>query len=109
MQSTDAQQICTRYGSQFAPPASSDKLGIALATLHLLPLNALRVVPENGTCGWYIWGGEEISTDVDFFQPLHVAHLRDHCPSLVPYLGLAPGWRVFLAPTQVGVWFDPTL
>lgn len=91
------------------PPLLSDKVGIALATLQELPLNALRHKPEGGTCGWYIWGGEHFSEDKDFFQPLHVAHLADHVPLLVPYLDLAPGWRVLLAPNYEDVWFDASL
>jgi hypothetical protein len=30
-------------------------------------------------------------------------------PALVPYLGLAPGWRVLLAPSHIDVWYDPML
>ena len=26
---------------------------------------------------------------------------------VLPYLGLAPGWRFLLAPGHVDVWFDP--
>ncbi|MGB4812803.1 MAG: hypothetical protein WBP13_10060 [Methylophilaceae bacterium] len=81
------------------------KLGIALATLHLLPLYASRYMQENGTCGWYIYGGE-YSSDPDFYQPLHVAHLSQYCPQIIPYLALAPGWRVILAPDFEDVWFD---
>jgi hypothetical protein len=83
--------------------------GIALHTLTSVPLNALRHPPEHGTCGWYIWGGETLSDDPTFFKPLHVSHLSEVCPSIVPYLGLAPGWRVLIAPNQEEVWFDETL
>lgn len=89
--------------------SADEKVGIALGTLHLEPLNALRHPPENGTSGWYIWGGEELSADPDFFQPLHAAHLPEFVPQLVPFLALAPGWRVMLAPGQLEVWHDPEL
>ena len=82
---------------------------MALDTLTAQPLNALRHQPTDGTSGWYIWGGESLSEDPEFFAPLHHAHLAEYCPALVPYLGLGPGWRVLLAPNQEEVWFDETL
>mgnify|MGYP006920741489 CR=1 FL=1 len=103
-----ANVICTRFGSIPMPPLPSEKVGIALQTLHLLPLNALRRHPEHGTCGWYIWGGE-LSTQPEFFQPLHFSHLFERLPNLVPYLSLAPGWRILLASNYEDVWYDETL
>jgi hypothetical protein len=101
--------ICAEFGSEFVPPDADSKVGIALSSLGKEPLNALRHPPEGSTCGWYIWGGEELSEDVDFFQPLHVRHLVQHCPAIVPYLALAPGWRVLLAPGQEDVWYDTAI
>lgn len=97
--------ICERFGSEVAPADLDSKVGIALSTLGLLPLTAIRHKSENGTCGWYIWGGE-YSSDPDFFQSLHVAHLPKYCPTIIPYLALAPGWGVILAPDYEDVWFD---
>ena len=101
-------QICERYGASFLPSSSSDKLGLARNT-NLKPLNGLRHPPESGTCGWFIWGGTEFSEAVDFFQPLHVAHVEDKCPSAMPFLGLAPGWRFLVDEEHVDVWFDENL
>ncbi|WP_207393350.1 immunity protein Imm33 domain-containing protein [Duganella aceris] len=106
--STDQQQVCQRYNVQCMPPAGHEKVGIALATLANVPLHAARVQPENGDCGWYIYGGE-YSTDTDFYQPLCAAHLSEYCDKIVPYLGLPPGWRVLLAPNYEDVWFDEEL
>ena len=97
--------ICARFKSEVIVPAPSEKLGIALNTLGLLPLYAVRNKIENGTCGWYIWGGEYSSAD-DFYQPLHVHHLVDCCPRIIPYLALAPGWRLILAPDYEDVWLE---
>jgi len=102
------ESVCVRYESAFVPPHDEDKLGVALATLGHPPLNALRHRPENGTCGWYIWGGD-FSQDPEFFQSLHVRHIVDYAPNLVPFLALAPGSRVLLAPGQLEVWHDPSL
>ena len=100
--------ICSSYGSEFRPPQEDELLGVAVSSLGLLPLNALRHEPENGTCGWYVWGGD-YSDLPDFFQPLHAHHLVEHARQLIPFLGLAPGWRVLLAPGQCDVWRDQSL
>ena len=101
-------EVCREFGSAFCPLDEDDCVGIALITLTRTPLNALRHNAENGTSGWYIWGGE-YSDDPAFFQPLHAHHLVGHAPALVPYLALAPGWRVLLAPGHKDIWYDPTL
>jgi hypothetical protein len=106
--SDDQKQICQRFGAEYAPPDMNGRVGIALQTLENLPLHAVRVQPENGDCGWYIYGGE-VSADVNFYQPLCVAHLPDYCAMIVPYLALPPGWRVLLAPAYEDVWFDDEL
>jgi hypothetical protein len=72
-------------------------------------LNALRHSPEGDTSGWYIWGGERLLDEPEFFKPLHVSHLAEYCPSLLPYIGLAPGWRVVLASGHEDVWYDQSL
>ena len=111
MKSREAKQkeICHRYNSEYILPQPDTKVGIALNTLHKEPLNALRHPPEADTCGWYIYGGEELSEDPDFFQPLHIEHLSARCPMIVPYLGLAPDWRVLLTIDYEDVWYDDTL
>ena len=100
--------VCGKVGSAFCPLDEDDCVGVALATLDQAPLNALRHHAENGTSGWYIWGGE-YSDDPGFFQPLHVHHLVARAPAIVPYLALAPGWRVLLAAGHEDIWYDPAL
>ncbi len=101
-------KICQRFNSNFVPPEQTQKVGIAMNSLQRLPLNALRLAPTEDTSGWYVWGGE-ISDSPDFFAPLHVSHIPGKCPALVPYLALAPGWRVQLAPGHEDIWFDDEL
>jgi hypothetical protein len=72
-------------------------------------LSTRYATPEHGTCGWYIWGGGEFPQDPEFFQALHVEHLSEYCAQLLPFLALAPGWRVLLAPGYEDVWYDETL
>jgi hypothetical protein len=101
--------ICERVGAVPVPPAADQKLGVALDTLHLEPLNGLRHPAQGDTCGWYIWGGTELSQAPEFFQPLHVAHVPERCPRALKYLALPPGWRFLAAPGHEDVWYDPAL
>ncbi len=101
-------EICDRFGASFLPSSDTETLGIARNT-NLRPLNGLRHPPESDTCGWYLWGGVELSQAPDFFEPVHVSHLETRCPLALPFLGLGPGWRFLLDGDQVDVWFDPNL
>lgn len=102
------EDVCLRFGAVAEPPALEAKLGIGLATIRELPINGLRVRLD-GTCGWFIWGGGEPSTDPDFYRPLHVAHVAKYLPSVEPYLSLPPGYRFQIADVHEDVWFDPAL
>ena len=103
-------QVAARFGVLPEHPDPTLRVGIARNVRSgLQPLNALRHPPEGETCGWYIWAGEELSEADDFFAPLHLAHLGDWCPQLLPYLALPPGWRVLLAPGYEDVWYDESL
>ncbi|TOP30679.1 hypothetical protein CGH19_15505 [Vibrio parahaemolyticus] len=77
-------------------PNAGSKLGIALSTVNQTPINGMRVEPENGTNGWYIWCGEDLSTNADFFEPLHVEHIVKYLPQVQAYLGLPPGYRFLI-------------
>jgi hypothetical protein len=106
----DQVEVCLRYSVTFTPSALLSKLGISDSALQgTQPLNGLRHPSESGTSGWFIWGGEELSTDPEFFKPMHVSHLGQQCPAVVPYLGLPPGWRFLIAPNYEDVWFNADL
>ncbi len=96
-----AQEICAECGSAFIPPDPLDKISVALETLDQLPLNALRLSPERGLCGWYVWGGKQASHAPGAFKAIPVANLLRQCPQLMPFLALAPGWKVLLAPEKI--------
>ena len=103
-------EICKKYGVEFCPAPPSEKLGIAENVRGgALPINGLRHPPIGDTPGWYVWAGEELSADPDFFKPLHIEHLEEWCPRIQKYLGLAPGWRFLIADEYEDVWFDPEL
>lgn len=103
-------QTCKKWGAAYVPADPQLKLGIARNVQEgLYPINGLRHSVSGDNCGWYIWGGEELSDADEFFLPLHVDHLNERCPSVKMYLGLAPGWRFLIAPGHEDVWFDGSL
>ena len=101
---------CVTHGADFLAAPDDLKVGLSRgAAAGSYPLNGLRHRPEPGTSGWFIWAGEAFSQDPDFFQPIHIAHLHSRLPEVIPYLGLAPGWRFLIAPGHIDVWLDPSL
>lgn len=104
------EDVCRRFSISSVPCPPHSKVGIALnVRSKLLPINGLRLKAEGDTTGWYIWAGSEISQDPDFFLPLHVEHLIEWCPLVIPYLLLPIGWRFQIAPDYEDVWFDEEL
>ncbi|MBU1221213.1 hypothetical protein KKF34_00625 [Myxococcota bacterium] len=104
------QALCKQYSAKFTPSPTFLKVGISLNVRDgILPINGLRHPPEGDTTGWYIWAGEELSDDPEFFLPLHVAHLAEWCPEALRFLGLPPGWRFLFAGKYVDVWEDLSL
>lgn len=102
--------VCAEYGVEPNPPAASSRCGVSAGVGgSQVPLNGLRHPVAGDSNGWYLWTGETLSDSDDFFQPLHLAHLRDHAPEVLPYLGLPPGWRFLIAPGYEDVWFDENL
>jgi hypothetical protein len=106
----EQREVCKRYGVAFVPSSAHLKVGIAKNVREgILPVNGLRLAPESGTTGWFIWAGEEFSQDPEFFAPLHVEHLNRWCPQVVKFLGLPPGWRFLVANDHEDVWEDVSL
>jgi hypothetical protein len=87
--------ICEKFGSTFYGVDMNLKVGIALQTLHLKPIRAIRLNPENGDNGWYIYCGN-FSDDVDFYKPLCGLHLEKYCPEIIKYLSLEPGFNLII-------------
>ena len=88
-------KICGQYSSDFVLPDPGAKIGIAIDTLTTMPITGVRRTPENGTDGWYIWGGD-YSPAVEFYQSLHLSHIGEVAPQVVPYLALAPGFKFII-------------
>jgi len=102
-------EICDKHKSAYYGVDMNMKVGIALSTLYLEPVHAMRTEDINGTTGWYIWCGE-YSSHADFFNPLCARHLDKYCPHIVKYLALEPGFRVLIdLKGYEDVWFDEKL
>lgn len=104
-------ELCRRVGAEWVEAPLDQRVGIA-SNLHegAEPINGLRHPPERGSAGWYLWAGEGgPGTDADYFDALHVAHLSQRCLAVLPYLGLAPGWRFLIARNYEDVWFDAAM
>lgn len=110
MRNGKEQTVCEWVGVSPFKPKTGSKIGIALHTIGKQPINGLRLQPEKGTNGWYIWGGKEFSEAGDFFSPLHVEHIAEYFPQVLEYLNLPPGYR-FLVDNMgyQDVWFDDSL
>ena len=99
-----------KYGAPLVEAPENFKVGISRNVKDgLWPINGLRHPVEGNTTGWYIWAGEDFSTDPDFFIPLHVKHLEEWCPMVLKYLSLAPGWRFLVTENYEDVWEDKSL
>ena len=103
-------EICERYGVSYYPSPPDMKMGISLNVREgITPINGLRHPPEGDTTGWYIWAGEALPGDPEFFKPVQVKHLPDWCPVVQKYLGLPPGWQFLVAGNYEDVWYDESL
>lgn len=101
--------FCKSQGLPCAPIDWDSKVGFAIDSVGLAPINGLRHPPSEGTSGWYIWCGENLSQSSEFFAPLHTIHLFDRCPEALDFLGLPPGYRFLIAGDYFDVWFDESL
>lgn len=101
--------LCTARGYEYVPVSLDSMLGFAAKTQGQTPVNGLRHAPTGDTNGWYVWCGQELSQEPDFFDPLHTQHLLERCPEAIRFLALPPGCRFFVAGDYVDVWFDESL
>jgi hypothetical protein len=105
-------ELCEKYDTRFYETPFNLKVGVAynLKNLSLYPINGLRHNPEGDTTGWYIWAGEDLSDDPNFFAPLHLEHLLKWRPEVLKFLGLPPGFRFLIGnKSYEDVWYDETL
>ncbi len=106
---TSQQTFCEDHESPFDPIDPKSTLGFALSTEGKVPINGLRHRPINNTNGWYVWCGEDFSSNAEFFSPLCIEHVYENHPELIAALGLAPGFRFLIADDYIDVWYDASL
>ena len=94
---------CESQNVQYLPAYKDSNASVALSTQGLLPINGLRHPPEGAHSGWFLWGGEELSADPNFFSNIHTHHLTVLRPEVLDFLGLPPGYRFLLARNHVDV------
>jgi len=88
------QRICDKYGMPAQAPEAM--VALAIGSLEQSPIYGTRIaLPENGTISWFIHCGEH-SDALDFYQPLHAAHLREMLPQVLDYLALPSGAKFIL-------------
>ena len=110
MKITRKKTICEWANVEPQKPVAGTKLGLAISTIGKTPINGLRHNPKNGTNGWYIWCGEELLREDDFFSPLHIEHIAEYLPQVQEYLNLPPGYRFLIDGNNYeDVWFEQEL
>lgn len=101
--------VCARHGAPYVATSLDAMAGVAANVgLGVLPLNGLRH-RSGTTSGWFIWAGDDLRDEDDFFAPTHLRDLADRCPEVLPMLGLGEGRRFLIAPHHEDVWFDSSL
>jgi len=106
----EQRRVCAEWGAEFVASPAGCKLGLARDfDPEAQPINGLRHPASEGVSGWYIWAGEELASDPDYFEPVHVSHFEAAYPQLAKYLGLAPGWRFLVAQEHEDLWYDGQL
>lgn len=100
--------ICSKYNSDFEALKPDEIVVVALDTIGQMPITGFREFLEDGqTVSWYIHCGE-YSSDDDFYQPIHWVHLIEKLPQVLPYLGLAQGYRFIIDDEGYeDVWVEP--
>jgi hypothetical protein len=88
------QHICDKYGLPAQAPEAM--VAVAVGSLDRSPIYGTRIdLPENGSISWFIHCGEH-SDALDFYQPLHAAHLSELLPQVLDYLALPSGAKFIL-------------
>ena len=82
----DQRAFSRHQSAAYVDSSPESKLGFALSTKGLTPVNGLRHPPQGDTNGWYLWCGEQYSDAPDFFQPLHTRHVHDEFPEVAKLL-----------------------
>jgi hypothetical protein len=98
------ERVCATFGTPYVA-CPSDSLIRLSPNLRAgtFPIHGVRFAPGEGSCGWYIWSGDE-SACPEFFLSVEASLLVQWAPITLPFLGLPDGWRFILTHDDVEVW-----
>ncbi|BCX73543.1 hypothetical protein KTJ16_06270 [Acinetobacter bereziniae] len=101
-------QICEKYNSKYIQLDDMEMVAFAMQSLGQQPIYAVRMVLEKEeNVSWFIHCGEYSSAS-DFYQAIHVSHLHQYLPEILPYLALEPGFQVIIDKQGYeDVWLNP--
>jgi hypothetical protein len=102
-------KVCGRRGVGFVATDFESMTGMAISTSGKRPVNGLRHPAVGNSNGWYIWFGEKLSAESDFFRPLCARHVYEEHAEIGKLLGLPPGFRFLFASDYLDIWYDPSL
>lgn len=89
-------RICAKSNSRFVLPLEDEMVAVALESLGKTPITGIRNILEGGeNISWFFYCGE-FSEDDNFFKPIHVGHLTEYLPEVIPYLALEEGFRFII-------------
>ena len=92
----EQQLLCEEFGSAYVEVSGDDVVAVAVQTLNKDPIVGLRKKAEGDEqVAWYIYGGEQVSSDADF-EIMAVRELQDIAPEVLPYLALDQGFRFMI-------------
>jgi len=90
--------ICKQYQSSIIPYSGDDMIAVALDSIGKQPIYGTRIHPEPGErISWFFHCGKH-SDSVDFYQPIHIQHLKDLIPDIEKYLCLDYGYKIIITP-----------
>lgn len=88
--------LCEEVGSAYVEVSGDDVIAVAVHTLNQDPIVGIRKASDAATkVSWYIYGGEQVSSDADF-EIMTVRELQDIAPEVLPYLALDQGFRFMI-------------
>jgi len=88
--------ICQKYQSKVIPYAHNEMIAVALASLGKQPIVGERIYPRcDETISWFFHCGE-YSSETDFYQPIHIGHLKQWLPEVEDYLCLDYGYKIII-------------
>lgn len=106
-------QTCKLYKIKFEEVYLNTYIAISknVKDPNVEPLNGLRhPITKENKVGWYLWAGEELLTDFDFFEKIHLVHLKEFWPEAIKFLGLCSGSRFILDKHgYTDIWIDESL